>query len=228
MKESFILHTDAWQAIEKLDLEQRGQLLTALYSYQMGKEPPEMDPVTEMAFTFMAGQLDRDNDKYDQIVEKRKAAAASRWADANASKSRTSNAHACHTDTVTDTGTVNGTDTGTVTGTVTDTENESPKGDSVVIGATRASTTKRATFKAPSLEEVWSYARERGSSADPDTFWDYYKAKGWMVGKTKMQDWKAAWRNWERREEKQPRGPETGKSWTEIAQEYNERMGGTT
>ena len=29
---------------------------------------------------------------------------------------------------------------------------------------------------------------------------DYYESKGWLVGRSKMKDWRAAVRNWERRE----------------------------
>ena len=42
---------------------------------------------------------------------------------------------------------------------------------------------------------------ERHSAVDPQGFIDFYEAKGWMVGKTPMKDWKAACRNaekWER------------------------------
>ncbi|RHO53427.1 hypothetical protein DW094_11810 [Ruminococcaceae bacterium AM07-15] len=49
---------------------------------------------------------------------------------------------------------------------------------------------------------------ERNSPVDPQGFLDFYQAKGWMVGSTPMQDWKAALRNaesWERwqRQERQ-------------------------
>ena len=46
-----------------------------------------------------------------------------------------------------------------------------------------------------------AYVRERGSKVDPQVFIDFYAAKGWMVGRNKMKDWKAACRNaegWER------------------------------
>ena len=33
---------------------------------------------------------------------------------------------------------------------------------------------------------------------DASRFVDFYSSKGWMVGKTKMKDWQAAVRNWER------------------------------
>lgn len=59
----------------------------------------------------------------------------------------------------------------------------------------------RSRFVPPTLEEVAAYVRERGSMVDPQQFIDFYAAKGWMVGRNKMKDWKAACRNaekWER------------------------------
>lgn len=59
----------------------------------------------------------------------------------------------------------------------------------------------RSHFVPPTLEEVATYVRERGSMVDPQGFIDFYAAKGWMVGRNKMKDWKAACRNaekWER------------------------------
>jgi len=64
---------------------------------------------------------------------------------------------------------------------------------------------KAKRFIPPSLEEVQAYCRERNNNVDPEQFINFYEAKGWMVGKNKMKDWKAAVRTWERRdkEEKQ-------------------------
>ena len=50
---------------------------------------------------------------------------------------------------------------------------------------------------------------ERNSPVDPQGFLDFYQAKGWMVGSTPMQDWKAAlrnaegWERWQRQERQQ-------------------------
>lgn len=58
----------------------------------------------------------------------------------------------------------------------------------------------RARFVPPSYEQVSSYCHERGNSVDAQRFLDFYEAKGWMIGKNKMKDWKAAVRSWERRD----------------------------
>lgn len=60
---------------------------------------------------------------------------------------------------------------------------------------------RASRFTPPTLAEVQAYVSERQSPVDPQGFLDFYAAKGWMVGKTPMRDWKAACRNaesWER------------------------------
>lgn len=66
---------------------------------------------------------------------------------------------------------------------------------------------KKARFRAPSPAEVDEYARSYAASKDldldstdfdPERFVDFYAQKGWMVGRTRMKDWKASVRNWVR------------------------------
>ena len=56
----------------------------------------------------------------------------------------------------------------------------------------------RKRFSPPSLEEVTAYCKERNNNVDPERFVDYYTSNGWMVGRQKMKDWKAAVRTWEK------------------------------
>lgn len=56
---------------------------------------------------------------------------------------------------------------------------------------------KKKRFEKPTFEEVEAYIREQGYDIDPHTFFDYYEACGWTVGKNKpMKDWKASVRYW--------------------------------
>lgn len=57
-------------------------------------------------------------------------------------------------------------------------------------------------FKKPTVEEIQKYCSERGNSIDAEYFYNYYESKGWLVGKTKMKDFRAAIRNWESRQSK--------------------------
>lgn len=57
-------------------------------------------------------------------------------------------------------------------------------------------------FTPPTLEEVEAYCFERNNNVDAQSFIDFYSAKGWMIGKNKMKDWKAAVRTWEKNDRK--------------------------
>ena len=59
-------------------------------------------------------------------------------------------------------------------------------------------------FKKPTILEVKNYCILRKNNIDAEAFWDFYESKDWFVGKSKMKDWKAAVRNWERGDKKKP------------------------
>jgi hypothetical protein len=52
----------------------------------------------------------------------------------------------------------------------------------------------------PKLEWVSQYCTERKNKVNPEAFHDFYTSKGWVVGKSKMKDWQAAIRHWEKSE----------------------------
>lgn len=56
-------------------------------------------------------------------------------------------------------------------------------------------------FAPPSVDDVQGYISENQLPVDPVRFVDFYESKGWMVGKNKMKDWKAAIRTWSKRDE---------------------------
>ena len=62
----------------------------------------------------------------------------------------------------------------------------------------------RKTFTPPSPSEVTQYCIEMGYPDFGNKFVDFYTSKGWLVGKSKMKDWKAAARSWASREKKEP------------------------
>lgn len=51
----------------------------------------------------------------------------------------------------------------------------------------------------PTVDMVVAYCKKRNNGIDAQRFIDFYEARGWMIGKTKMKDWQAAIRTWERR-----------------------------
>lgn len=57
---------------------------------------------------------------------------------------------------------------------------------------------KSKRFIPPSVQEIREYVTEMDYPVDPERFFDYYETRGWIAGKTKMKDWKAAVRLWAR------------------------------
>ena len=55
-------------------------------------------------------------------------------------------------------------------------------------------------FQKPTIEQIRAYCKEAGKDIDAEAFFDFYEAKGWVVGRSPMKDWKAAVRNWAKNE----------------------------
>jgi len=57
---------------------------------------------------------------------------------------------------------------------------------------------KANIYRIPTVGEISKYCEERNNGIDSEHFHDFYSSKGWMIGKNKMKDWKAAVRTWEK------------------------------
>jgi hypothetical protein len=57
---------------------------------------------------------------------------------------------------------------------------------------------ERSIFIEPTYNDILEYCIERKNGVDVNKFLNFYSAKGWMVGKNKMIDWKACVRTWEK------------------------------
>lgn len=77
-------------------------------------------------------------------------------------------------------------------------------------------------FIPPDVDMVREYCIERNNSVDAQSFVDFYSSKGWMIGKNKMKDWKAAVRTWEKGRS-QTRKEETAKRGSTGFSNYNDR-----
>lgn len=79
-------------------------------------------------------------------------------------------------------------------------------------------------FIPPTVEEVSAYCIERGNAVDAESFINFYSSKGWMVGKNKMKDWKAAVRTWERKANGTERGVKRNGTNAEISRTQRENF----
>lgn len=196
-KKSFVMYADYEENFDLLSDEELGRLIRAIFGYVNDGLIPSLSPSTQMAFSFIRKNLDRDKAKYEETC-RRRAEAGRRSGEARRAKAdndeqdetKGTNVHFVQQNGTkrTDTVTVTGTGTGTGTGTVF------YRGNSDELPGEK----KQTRFTPPTVEEVRAYCRERGNSVNPETFVDFYTGKGWMVGKNKMKDWKAAVRTWEK------------------------------
>ena len=60
----------------------------------------------------------------------------------------------------------------------------------------------------PLVEWVDEYCLSRCNGIDPYEFHDFYQSKNWMVGKSKMKDWEASIRTWEKNKQNKPKEEE--------------------
>ena len=81
----------------------------------------------------------------------------------------------------------------------------------------------------PPVEDVAAYCAERNNGIDAQTFLDYYQSRGWMTGNTKIKDWQAAVRTWERKDREgnygRTRRNEKPPETDEYATEFYKQLG---
>ena len=184
MKDSFVLYTKYLDNIQALSMEQRGMLFTSLMLYASGQEPEEMDPVTAMAFSFIKSQMDKDIEKYNETCAKRSEAGKLGGRPKKQEEAKKANGFY---------------ENQKKQGKAKKADNEYEyDNDNDLL----KENTKRKVFSTPTVDDVRAYCFERNNKVDPQYFVDFYESKGWMIGKNKMKDWKAAVRTWEKNETK--------------------------
>jgi hypothetical protein len=194
MRNSVVFYKDWYEAFKELSDEERLEAYESIFRYAFDGEVTG-NKLIRIATSTMRCAIDRDNEKYEQVSQRRKEAVAKRW---NAFKSIQDNTN--HTK---DT---NGTEKENEKENVKENEKEPTnvgdrdKEKPSNEGKKKVAQTDRRVFRRPSVEEVDAYCRERGNSVNAQSFVDFYESKGWVVGKSPMKDWKAAVRTWEQKE----------------------------
>ena len=174
------IFVDYLDAIEPLGDAERGRLFTSLLTYARTGEAPQLGGNERFLFPMMRAQLDRDIAAMAGVSEARsKAAKASKSSKCEQMQQMQANA-------------------ANASKSCKDEDKDKDKDEDK-----KGNGAREARFTPPSVEEVAAYCQERGNGVDAARFVDFYSSKGWMVGKSRMKDWKAAVRNWERsRDEK--------------------------
>ena len=173
-RESFILYKSFYLPIKELSIEEKGQMLDAIFQYHTEGKVCELSPVCQMAFNFMKGQFERDDEKYQIVVERNRANGAKGGrSKANPDEPKEPSGFIGNPEIP------DAPDTDTVT--VDDTVNENKKGKK-----------KSKSFSPPSLKDFKKYFEDNGYSAEVAirAFIGYEVAEWHDSGGKKINNWK--------------------------------------
>jgi len=177
-RKSFIVHNDSLNILDELTDDQAGMLFKAIKDYQLGNEL-NLDILTKVAFSPFKNQFERDAVKYENLCEKNRLIAETRYATKSTSGKT-------------------GNQTLPKVTKSTDNKNDSDsdsKSDS--DNKSKEIVTSTGRFTPPSDIETVSYFIEKGSTnIEAEKFWLFYDSKNWMVGKSKMKKWKSSASGW--------------------------------
>lgn len=74
-----MLWFDLRPCLKRLSLEEKGHLFECILDYAEYGEVPELDGMTGVAWDFIQPRIDRDAERYEEVVENKRRAARKRW-----------------------------------------------------------------------------------------------------------------------------------------------------
>lgn len=176
-KKSFILYCDQQGVFNMLPDEQAGKLIKHIFAYVNDEDPESEDLLLTIAFEAIKTQLKRDLKKYESYIDKQKE---------NGKKGGRPKTQPFLDETQ-----------------KTQAFFEKPKkADNVNVNVNENVIIKEnikekpVRFTPPTADEVKAYMLEQGMDDLSQKWVAFYEAKGWLIGKNKMKDWKAAVRTW--------------------------------
>ena len=201
-KESFVFYKSFFEAIRKLKAADKVKVYDAICELALEEKDSELTGMADIVFTLIRPQIKANNQKFKNGLK----GAESGKKGGRPKKEENPTGVIANDEEKTPQGLLKKTPNVNVLN-VNVNENENVNVNDKKKAPTGLK--KKQAFSPPSLTEVKSYCSERGNNIDPQGFIDFYEAKGWMIGKNKMKDWKAAVRTWERKEREDSGGRTT-------------------
>lgn len=173
MRDSIVFYRSFYEAIKGLPDAELVKSFKAIMEYGLNGVEPEGDGIEKTVFLLTKPQIDVNNHKYENG---KKGGRPKNQEEPNKNLNETTEKPKNNQE---------------------ETKAEPNVNDNVNVNA-NVNDVSNKRFTPPTLENVIEYCREKGYNVDAERFIDFYESKGWMVGKNKMKDWKAAVRNWGR------------------------------
>lgn len=193
MKKSFLMYDNYGAMFQMLPDEMAGKLIKAIFAYRENGALMVEDPALKAVMAMVVDRMQEDEESYAETCERRRKAVENRWA-----KRKEVNTEVF--DSIQE-------DTSVYASIQENTNDTDSDSDSDIYKKEKKESKKKEKQKAfipPTLEEVKAYVKEKGYTFSPDAFVGYYGSNGWMVGRTKMKDWKSACVTWQSKEAKKP------------------------
>ena len=173
-KKSFIMYADQQGVFKQLPDDVAGRLIKHIFSYVNDENPCTEELIINIAFEPIKQSLKRDLKRWEDYIEKQSLNGKKGGRPPKAKESQETQAFL----------------------------NKPKKADSVSVSVNDSVNVneKIKQFKAPTVGEL----KNEFPNIDAESFHDFYTSKGWKIGKDPMKDWRAAARNWERRNNPKP------------------------
>lgn len=194
-RDSMVFYRSFFEAVEDLPPEDFKQAVTAIMRYALDGTADDVKGVAKSILIMARPQIDKNNKRYENGTRGGRKPNDNQTITKTEPKCISSKPNVNVNDNVND------------------------------IKGNTLKSVKEKRFAPPTPENVREYCREMGyTHVDADRFVDFYSAKGWMVGKSKMKDWKAAVRNWERQDKEQRQGVTAKAPTTNRFKNFTERQ----
>ena len=174
------LFTDYSETFEDLSDAEAGRLIKAVLHYGASGEKRTLSGVERIAFGIICRQMDRDREAREAAAEAHRIAGR-RGGKPAVTENQTQ-------PTITNQNQIGYTETKLT--------QEKDKDEDKEEDEKEKAKKERRRFTPPTLEEVQAYIAENGYPVDARRWMAHYESNGWMVGKVKMTDWRAAVRTW--------------------------------
>lgn len=200
----YLEHVEAVLPI--LTLEDRGALFTALYEHAATGAAPDLTdrPAAQAAYAIMSAALDRNAARYTEICEKRAESGKRGGIKSGERRRKTKQTKQMKQ----------------MLDTPSSLKSQAPEAAPLEANEANEAIHNHNPnhnhkpnqnpnqnpnyFTRPTLEDIQQFASQNHYTTPPERFFDYYEARGWKWGETQITDWKAVFRNWERKTPKKP------------------------
>jgi len=187
-KKGFILYADIIGMVNQLPNDKAGLLFKHILSYVNDENPVSDDLIINISFEPIKASLKRDLEKYERIKERNSLNGSKGGRPKTVNPKEPQKPSGLSGNPKKPQKADSDSDSDSVRDKVSDSVKEEKSNSKV----------NRVNFIPPTIDQVKEYCLERNNNVDPERFIDHYSSNGWMVGKNKMKDWKAAIRTWEK------------------------------